>query len=65
MDRSTKATQHLQFLDPSKSSAKDLSLPTQEIEIHQAHFNVQTGSYAKGPRPNACLVTSAVVDIAV
>ena len=34
-------SQHLQSLDPSKSSAKDLSLPTQETEIHQAHFNVQ------------------------
>ena len=45
-------------------SAKDLSLPTQEIEIHQTHFTVKTGSHAKGPRPNACLVTLAVVDIA-
>ena len=60
----TYATQHLQSLDPNRSPAKDLSLQTQDIDIHQTFFTVQTGSHATGPRPNACLVTSAVVDIA-
>ena len=41
-----------------------LRLQTQEIAIHQTFFTVQTGSHATGPRPNACPVTSAVVDIA-
>ena len=53
---------HLQYLDSVKSSAKDLSLPKLEIEINRKAFSGKSGSYATGPRPNACHVTMEAVD---
>ena len=50
-------SQHLQYLDSRKSSAKDLSLPKFEIEISHNTFNGKSGSYATRSRPNACHVT--------
>ena len=55
-------SQHLQYLDSVKSSAKGLSFPQLEIKIYHATFNGRYGSYATGPRPNACHVTMEVVD---
>ena len=39
---------HLQSLDPSKSSAKDLSLPTLEIKIHPSLFSENRAHTQKG-----------------
>ena len=55
-------SQHLQYLDSSKSSAKDLSLPTKEIVIRHTAFNSGNGLNARGPRPNGCPVSKKVVD---
>ena len=35
-------------MDPTKSSARDLSLQAQEINIHPTRFSVGTGTHAKG-----------------
>ena len=55
-------SQHLQYLDSVKSSAKDLSLPKLEITIAHKTFIGNSGSSATGPRPDACHVTMGAVD---
>ena len=60
-----KGRQHLHCLDSSKSSAKDLSVVRLEIEINSNTFGDNSGSFATGPRTDACHVTLEVMDSTV
>jgi hypothetical protein len=64
VDRSTKASysQHLQYLDAIKSSAKDLSLAIFEITIDHRAFRGGGDSYEVGPKPISFHVIMQAVD---
>ena len=62
VDRSTTAySQHLQYLDSTKSSAKDLSFPKSEITISLRAFS-SSETWMQLGKPIPCHVAMEMVD---